>query len=79
MIEVLAVIRTFEQAAFFARNADGRVSAYSDPTEEAGVGVEVGRGIMLRGAVVPDGDIAGLPAPADSVVDLRNVGLEDFQ
>ena len=79
MIQILAIIGTFEQTALFSGNAERDIATHGDTTQEPGMSIEIGCCVVLGGAVVPDGNVPRFPVPADGVVNLRDVRLEDLQ
>jgi hypothetical protein len=66
-------------AAVLAVDVDRDVAGQGDAVEPAVLVVVVGDGIVLGGPVVPDGQVAGLPTPANGVLQLGDPGLRQTE
>jgi hypothetical protein len=62
-----------------AVDADRDVAGHRDAVQQARFVVVVRDGIVLGGTVVPDGDVAIAPGPADRVLQPRDLPLEQAE
>src|SRR6187402_231480 len=70
---------TAQRTATLSVNADRNVAMHRCTADDAAFAFIVVRDrIVLRCAVIPDGDIALIPAPAHGVLEARNVIVEEL-
>src|SRR3984957_6866907 len=75
--EVVAAGIPLESLARPTVETDDGDSCRGDPLHPPALVCVVGDGVVLRGPVVPNGDVALSPMPTDDVLWPRDIGLKD--